>query len=550
MHRHKKEDMVPFKWSNVSFYVRRYYMRIITTMIISMFSVISSNLLPQVEERMVNDVMDSIIKNDGQEGYDHIIQSYLWIFTLLAFLPFFQSVISVFIVDLWKIRKGAEFQKRLFEAFLTKHYHCDPAEYNVRAKQLNLYFSLNDIFSEIFVHLANICISFIFLIRYDKILTLIVLSFVPIEAFVRIVLGPKFSVQFKKLQEMQVSYENHSVNILRRHFIFRHLHTRFLESKFMWDHMIKPIMMKNRKVFLWETGIGWFMGFVGVGIEVGKFMYTINLLLVERSITLGAYVAIQSYVPILVDSMGKLVGIIQKWIQWQADIAKVSDMFDPNIKIQEIDDERVPHFSYPLRIISKGFEFTYNNTATTINIPPFQISGGQHVLVCGDNGSGKSSLMRMLIRDNTIPHHCLYINGVDLNQHIQTDHDIYYAPQSEPLWFEERTIYENITYGNERVEEQLIQYWVREMGLSAFDIHRSYDNLSGGEKQRLLMIRACIAPQPIIILDEPTSEWSHEGTHEFITKYKYEMFQGKTLIVIMHVDSNKYENFFNDIIQF
>ena len=168
---------------------------------------------------------------------------------------------------------------------------------------------------------------------------------------------------------------------------------------------------------------------------------------------------------------------------------------------------------------------------------------GESVAVMGTIGSGKSTLIKILMKLNRISKGTVTIDGVDLSNVSSNEirKSISFVPQNPKLF--NRTVYENITYGmpnktRDDVDKMIAKLKLQKIFASLSDnlntmAGKNGDNLSGGQRQVVFLLRCALRDNKIIILDEPTSALDNEN-RQFIMNILEEMFKHKTLIIITH----------------
>ena len=183
-------------------------------------------------------------------------------------------------------------------------------------------------------------------------------------------------------------------------------------------------------------------------------------------------------------------------------------------------------------------KFALNNVSFTIN-------QGEHVALIGQIGSGKSTIVKMLMKllDHTMG--SIKINNKDIrfidNESLRDA--IFYIPQKPKLM--NRTLYENITYGlpAEKDYEQDIYMMLDDMNLEEVKnvfkekMHQPVGadgtTLSGGQKQIVWLLRAMFRQVDILILDEPTASLDPNSKRIVLESIK-KIGDGKTVIIISH----------------
>lgn len=180
------------------------------------------------------------------------------------------------------------------------------------------------------------------------------------------------------------------------------------------------------------------------------------------------------------------------------------------------------------------------------------IKKNEHVAIVGQIGSGKSTLVKLLLKLTSPNQGNIRIGNVDLNNLSRDelyDH-VFYVPQKPKLM--DRTLYENIIYGletssmNKSKEENIkhINKIMKQMNLDEhivkifnekMDTPMGIDGvrLSGGQRQMVWIIRAMLRNPKILILDEPSASLDPKNKSLIMNTIK-KIGQGKTIIIITH----------------
>lgn len=198
-------------------------------------------------------------------------------------------------------------------------------------------------------------------------------------------------------------------------------------------------------------------------------------------------------------------------------------------------------FSYDKAILGKSNENDESNTI--LKDISFEISNGECVAIVGPSGAGKSTILQLIERFYELNQGTICINGFDyhLISREELRSQITYVEQNAPLLY--GTIYENLTLGNEKVDENDCKIALEKVNLS-YLIDRSPQGLhsvvgesgvglSGGERQRLAMARALLSKANIILLDELTSNLDSIN-EKIIKKVVNELRGKKTIIIVAH----------------
>lgn len=173
----------------------------------------------------------------------------------------------------------------------------------------------------------------------------------------------------------------------------------------------------------------------------------------------------------------------------------------------------------------------------------FVIKAGESVGVVGKTGSGKTSLVDLILRTYNVADGTLFIDGKDVNDvSIRSLRaSCAYVPQDNFLFSD--TIEHNIAFGVEQYDRASITEAAKlaDVHSNIKDFKHSYDTVlgergvtvSGGQKQRISIARALMKGSPILILDDSVSAVDTK-TEKTILGNLFETRQGKTTILIAH----------------
>ncbi|MEW6482768.1 MAG: ATP-binding cassette domain-containing protein [bacterium] len=193
------------------------------------------------------------------------------------------------------------------------------------------------------------------------------------------------------------------------------------------------------------------------------------------------------------------------------------------------------------RFLIKNCSFGYEKQKILNNIN-LEILPKQIFALVGKSGVGKTTLCKLLVRFYDPQEGEILLDGMNLK-----DISIFSLKKSVLLTLQNDyvfngTIWENITYGVESVEEKKVLKAVEKSGLDFIDrFPQGYHtkigvdgmNISGGEAQRIALARAFLLSPKVFILDEPTS-FIDAKTEEKIKESLLKLKEESTIIIIAH----------------
>jgi cell division transport system ATP-binding protein len=191
----------------------------------------------------------------------------------------------------------------------------------------------------------------------------------------------------------------------------------------------------------------------------------------------------------------------------------------------------------------RGVEKKYDVGAMGLDQATFSIGRGEWVFLVGSTGSGKSTVMRLLIKELELDAGTIRVAGRDLAE-IERKRVPYYRRNIGVVFQDfkllpNRTVYENVAYalqvtgGTRKEIRAKVPDILRLTGLST-KLHNYPDQLSGGEQQRVAIARAFVNHPPLLLADEPTGNLDPE-TSIGIMQLLYRINRaGTTVLVATH----------------
>lgn len=282
------------------------------------------------------------------------------------------------------------------------------------------------------------------------------------------------------------------------------------------------------------------------GILMALLQISVLVLVVHlwsaNKITVGTAVLIQTYMVGLFDILWSLGRSITNAMRALTEMKEVVELFDtpPDISDPMIGEaSRMKEGSISFNAMS----FRYIDDQDIFSNFDLAIPQGERVGLVGHSGSGKSTIMKLLLRFLDVDEGSITIDGQDIRSVTQNDlrAAISYVPQ-EPILFH-RSIKENIAYGRPTATYEEIIEVAKQAHAHDFieSLQHGYDTLvgergvklSGGERQRIAIARAMLKDSPILILDEATSSLDSVSEHLIQGAFD-ELTKGRTTIVIAH----------------
>lgn len=191
----------------------------------------------------------------------------------------------------------------------------------------------------------------------------------------------------------------------------------------------------------------------------------------------------------------------------------------------------------------QGVTFAYQDYQPVLQNLSLTIPAGKTTAIVGSTGSGKSTLVKLLLRFYEIQAGTIYLDGTDIREIQLGDLRRSMGLVSQDVFLFHGTVRDNIAYGkaDATVDEIVTAAETAEAHRFILNLPYGYDTivgergqkLSGGQRQRLAIARAVLKNPPILILDEATSAVDNE-TEAAIVRSLDRITQNRTTIAIAH----------------
>jgi ATP-binding cassette, subfamily B, bacterial len=194
-------------------------------------------------------------------------------------------------------------------------------------------------------------------------------------------------------------------------------------------------------------------------------------------------------------------------------------------------------------VLLQDVSFAYRDRSPIIEHLSLHIPAGKTIAIVGSTGSGKSTLVKLLLRFYDVQSGTISIDGIALPELQIRDLRRAIGLVSQDVFLFHGTVLENITYGNPSatLPEAIAAAKIAEAEEFVNQLPQGYDTivgergqkLSGGQRQRLAIARAILKNPPILILDEATSAVDNE-TEAAIQRSLEQITKNRTTIAIAH----------------
>ena len=278
-----------------------------------------------------------------------------------------------------------------------------------------------------------------------------------------------------------------------------------------------------------------FLGFIAT-------LFLGGLEVVAGRLSVGTYSVLVFLTQRLLWPLTRLGDTMDRYQRAMASTNRVMNLLDTPIAIRT-GDIRLPISSIKGELKFKNVTFYYNQRKPILQYFSLTLAAGKTTAIVGATGSGKSTLVKLIMRLYEVQYGQIYLDGIELTNLNLKDLRRAIGLVSQDVFLFHGTVSENIAYGSFEASNREIVNAAKIAEAHEFiaqlpDGYKTIvgergQKLSGGQRQRIAIARAVLKNPPILILDEATSAVDNE-TEAAIQRSLERITKNRTTIAIAH----------------
>ena len=259
----------------------------------------------------------------------------------------------------------------------------------------------------------------------------------------------------------------------------------------------------------------------------------------------GKIIAFMNLFTIVLNALRAINRMFTMLSKAAASSARVLEVLDTPSELYETE----PHYSFlpenAPHIAFRNVTFRYHSGSFAVKDLDFELKRGETLGIIGATGSGKSTVIRALMRYYDVTDGAIEIDGVDIRDYATADLRAKFGVvfQNDTLFKD--TVRENIRLGRELTDEQLLEAARQAQALEFIETLGGLDaeiaikgaNLSGGQKQRLLIARALAGAPEILVLDDSSSALDYKTDSLLREEIRKNCARSTKIIVAQRISS-------------
>lgn len=308
---------------------------------------------------------------------------------------------------------------------------------------------------------------------------------------------------------------------------------------------------ENATIFL--TKISAKMRFISSSVTAGAHtvqgLVTVSVviigvyLLIDGNLSQGGIIAAYLLSSRALSPVGQAAGLINQYHNAARGLEAINNIMNRKIE-RPANKQWIEPGQVNGDIEFKNVSFRYDKDSNiALNNISFKVKPREHIAIIGRNGSGKSTIEKLILAFYKANSGSILIDGLDINQIDPSilRRNIGYLPQEISLL--SGTLKENILASNPNASDDDLIKAIKIAGLESLinthphGIHMQVGErgslLSGGQRQAVGLARAIINDPPILLMDEPTASLDHTS-EELIMRNLEKYSKNKTLIIVTH----------------
>ena len=342
----------------------------------------------------------------------------------------------------------------------------------------------------------------------EPVLTLILLAILPILATVVWQVSRRGTRRYEKTQEALDSLIRRAQESMAGIRVIKALSKDEYE-KSCFDQINKEVVQTEKQATLLMNITGPVMNFLlNAGLTL---VVVVGAFRVNRGLTqTGTIIAFLSYFTLILIALMAVSRLFTMYSKGVASARRIAEVLAAEESPMPAAEDRPGESG---QIAFEAVSFSYDKVRNNLTEISFVIEPGQTLGIIGPTGSGKSTLLRLLLRFYAPDSGCIRLDGRDIQAMPAQELYARFGTVLQNDFLYAAAMKDNISLGRRLKEEDLqlaLQTaqadFIREKeGGLAYEIAARGHDISGGQKQRLLLARALAAKPPILLLDDSSS---------------------------------------------
>ena len=521
-------------------YLKPYGFLLLFSLFLAMISVLSSVWIPKV----IGQTIDAMI-GVGEVQFSIVTNGLLWIFVLALI-----SMVSQYVMSLCHNHIAYGMVKSLRDDVFI-HLTKMPLSYlDIKAHGSLQSIVISDTeqmadglllgFSQLFTGILTIISTLLWMFSIQLTMTIVVLILTPISFVVASFIAKKTFHLFHEqstLRAEQTAFTHETISGIKV------VQAYSQEEKVLttFDEMNENLANRSLKAVFYSSITNPATRFVNslvytvVGL-VGAFF------VLKSQLSIGQLAAFLTYANQYTKPFNEISGVMTEFQNSMACASRVFELMEEPMESEEGKEINLPEMIKG-EVLFEQVSFSYQKDQSLIENFSLEVKPGEKIAIVGPTGSGKSTLINLLMRFYEVDKGNIAIDGISIKDMSRQQLRQLFGMVLQETWLQSGTIRENLLLGNPNatdgeIQQVLIQCQLDKMieklpqGLET-PLHRQGEDFSQGQRQLLSIARVMLSQPSMLILDEATS--SIDTRTELKIQQAFQtLMEGKTSFIVAH----------------
>ena len=521
-------------------YLKNYSVLLLFSLFLAMVSVLSSVWIPKV----IGQTIDAMI-GVGEVQFSIVTNGLLWIFVLAII-----SMVSQYVMSLCHNHIAYGMVKSLRDDVFI-HLSKLPLGYlDIKAHGSLQSIVISDTeqiadglllgFSQLFTGILTIISTLFWMFSIQLTMTIVVLLLTPISFVVASFIAKKTYDLFHDqsiLRAEQTAFTHEAITgikVVQAYSQEENILTTFDEmNENLANHSLKAIFYSS--ITNPATRFVNSLVYTVVGL-VGAFF------VLNSQLSIGQLAAFLTYANQYTKPFNEISGVMTEFQNSIACASRVFELMEEPMESEEGKEINLPEMIKG-EVQFEQVSFSYQKDRSLIENFSLEVNPGEKIAIVGPTGSGKSTLINLLMRFYEVDKGNITIDGISIKDMTRQQLRQLFGMVLQETWLQSGTIRENLLLGNpnatdEEIQQVLMQCQLDKMieklpqGLET-PLHRQGEDFSQGQRQLLSIARVMLSQPSMLILDEATS--SIDTRTELKIQQAFQtLMEGKTSFIVAH----------------
>ncbi|MEW8993529.1 ATP-binding cassette domain-containing protein [Clostridium sp.] len=407
------------------------------------------------------------------------------------------------------------------------------------AEEISSFFISNSI--GIVIQVLSIIIVGFMLFKIDWLMSLVLMIFVPIYIISYLVFKkPLYEKGYSVKEEeniffSDVSYKISNIYFIKLNSLYRSILTEVREK---YEKLYIIIMKFTKLAYIFSS-----LGSTINNLAKIALIFIGGVRIISGHLTIGEFTIMSSYFAIFIGAVNYFLELGKTYQSALICLNRIEEV--SSLEKENNGSELIVHID---EIELKNVSFSYNGNGSVFKTISYLFKKGNIYCIVGENGSGKSTLINVILNIYNNYEGEVFINDKNIKSidMICARRDLFSVAEQNPALFESN-LEANLKYSIDNCDTELLNYYVEafklynresKSNLCEKKVNKKNDTISGGEKQKVSLIRALLKDSHCLILDEPSTYLDEDGMNA-LKKILYEVKDNKIVIIVTHDDKIK-----------